>query len=270
MSSERPENAPEPTDEEHLSYSGLVLPVSSAILILSLVLFFRGGEAAVELLTTALATATVAGKFVVIRGIHDEGFFDSPYKLALLVVYLDLIVALIAVYNIGIFYRIPKFGAKIRDMQRNGKKILARNPWMGKVTFIGIIAFVMFPLAGTGAIGGSIFGRLLGVSRAKTMTAIAIGSVIGAFLMALLADLFGATLERFRDNPFSLVGGLLAIGLAVWWLIRIANRAAGLDGDDEDAEGETSADTDGDEEGASSSGNAPPPRPRHGDGVKSR
>lgn len=253
--------------EEHLSYSGLVLPVSSAILIVTLLLFFRGGEAAVEFLTTALATATVAGKFIVIRGIHDEGFFDSPYKLAVLVVYLDLIVALIAVYNIGIFYRIPKFGAKIRDMQRNGKRILARNPWMGKVTFFGIVAFVMFPLAGTGAIGGSIFGRLLGVSRSVTMTAIAIGSVLGAFLMALLADLFGATLERFRDNPVSLVGGLLAIGVAVWWLLRIANRAAGLEGkDDPDDE----APDEGDSSVEASTSSTPPPRPRHGDGVKSR
>jgi uncharacterized membrane protein len=257
-------DAPEPLDEEHLSYSGLALPVSSAILILSLVLFFRGGEAAVELLTTALATATVAGKFVVIRGIHDEGFFDSPYKLAFLVIYLDLIVALIAVYNIGIFYRIPRFGAKIRDMQRNGKKILARNPWMGKVTFFGIVAFVMFPLAGTGAIGGSIFGRLLGVSRAVTMTAIAIGSFIGAFLMAILADLFGATIERFRDNPFSLAGGLLAIGLAVWWILRTANRAVAAEESREDEDdSEESAESDDDEVPPPA-----PPRPRHGDGLK--
>ncbi|MEZ6196419.1 MAG: small multi-drug export protein [Planctomycetota bacterium] len=224
-----------PASDRHLSYLGLAVPVSSAILIVSLVLFFAGGDAAMEVVGTALATATVAGKFVVIRGIHQQGFFDSPYKLALLVVYLDLAVALIAIYNIGILYRIPRFGRKIQEMQRNGKRILARNPWMGKVTFIGIVAFVMFPLSGTGAIGGSIFARLLGVSRVRTLVAIAIGSVLGAFLMALLADLFGETLQRFQDNPFSLVGGLAAIALAVWWLIRIANRAA-LGAEDEESE----------------------------------
>ncbi|MEE9390936.1 MAG: small multi-drug export protein [Planctomycetota bacterium] len=223
-------NEPRPDEQlrnesKEMSYSGLSLPVVISVLLLSLVFFFFGGDATLELFTTALATATVAGKFIVLRGLHQEGFLDSPFKLAILVVYMDLLVGFIAVYNIGVLYKIPRFGKKIETMQENGKGILGRNPWMRKVTFFGIIAFVTFPLSGTGAIGGSLFGRLLGLSKRITMLGIALGAIIGAFAMASLAHLFGEKMKMIQGNPVFLFGGITMLGLVVWWLIRNNRRA---------------------------------------------
>lgn len=214
------------SESSEMSYSGLSVPVATSVLLLSLVFFFFGGDATLELFTTALATATVAGKFIVLRGLHQEGFLDSPFKLAILVIYMDLLVASIAVYNIGVLYKIPRLGKKIEAMQENGKGILERNPWMRKVTFFGIIAFVTFPLSGTGAIGGSMFGRLLGLSKRKTMLGIAIGACLGAFAMAGLAHFFGEQMETIQGNPVFLVGGIAVLGFVIWWMIRNSRRAS--------------------------------------------
>ena len=74
-------------------------------------------------------------------------------------IYLDLMIGTIAVFNIRVLYLLPRFGQKIKGLQKNGADILKKNPWMRKATFAGVVAFVMFPLSGTGAIGGSLFGQ---------------------------------------------------------------------------------------------------------------
>ena len=59
---------------------------------------------------------------------------------------------------------------------------------MRKVTFAGTVAFVMFPLSGTGAIGGALFSQILGMSKVRALLAILCGAVIGSFGLALLFD----------------------------------------------------------------------------------
>ncbi|MCA9323019.1 MAG: small multi-drug export protein [Planctomycetes bacterium] len=229
------------SDQQHIEASGdggeapggpeprgslvaLLLPLVVSILLLTLIFFFLGGDVALEVGAVSLATVTVAGKFIVLRGLADSGFFDSPYKLVPLIVYLDIFVATIAVYNMGLLYRIPRFGDKLRALQRAGVQILSRNPWMRKVTFFGIVAFVMFPLSGTGAIGGAFFGRLLGLSRLRTMVGIAIGAVCGGFAMAALASGFGEALNNIQGNPVFVVGGVLVVGGIGYWLWRRASQ----------------------------------------------
>ena len=200
----------------------LILPVVFSVAILTLFFFFAGDVVALEILTTALLTVTVAGKFIVVRGLAEGGFFDSPYKLVPLIIYLDVMVATVAVYNMGFLYRIPRFGAKLEAVQQAGVQILARNPWMRKVTFFGIIAFVMFPLSGTGAIGGAFFGRLLGMARPRVMLGIGIGAICGGMAMAWIADVSGEGLQKLQGNPVFMVGGILALAAVVYWLIRRA------------------------------------------------
>ncbi len=206
--------------EESGSYASVVLPVATTILVFTLFFFFVGTNEALELATTALASATIAGKFIVIRGLHQEGLFNSPYQLVFLIVYLDMFTAFIAVYNMPFLYRIPRLGKRIHAMKGTGEKTLERNPWMRKVTFIAVVAFVMFPLSGTGAIGGSFIGRLLGLSRARTLLGILVGAIVGGLAMPFLADVFGEQLLNFKDNPLSVIGGILAVGGVCYWLYR--------------------------------------------------
>ena len=133
----------------------------------------------------ALAIFTVAGKFAVLA---SESFGFTPYEIAALIAYMDMMIASILVLNLPAVYRVPRLGPMLEDLAEHGRHMLEQRPWIARVTFFGVVLFVMFPLSGTGAIGGSIFGRLLGLARRWTLVAIATGAVIGSFTMAFFAN----------------------------------------------------------------------------------
>ena len=81
------------------------------------------------------------------------------------------------------------------------------------------LAALAFPLAATGAIGGAIFGRLLGMSRLANFVGIAIGSVFGCLFMYFGAGLVHKYLDR--SNPIHTIVGLAAvIGVVILLNIR--------------------------------------------------
>ena len=84
------------------------------------------------------------------------------------------------------------------------------------------VAFVMFPLSGTGAIGGSLFSQILGMSRIRALFAILCGAVIGSFGLAYLADT--VLPEDVQDSWLFKLGGLLFILIIVWILTKLYKR----------------------------------------------
>jgi hypothetical protein len=100
----------------------------------------------------------------------------------------------------------------------DGHFILDSQPWMRRATFFGLIAFVAFPLAATGSIGGSIFGRLLGMSRTATFFGIVTGALSGNLVMFLFSDLLSHYLDK--DNIYLKIGGFLVIATIIFVLER--------------------------------------------------
>jgi uncharacterized membrane protein len=203
------------------SLAAAVLPVVTGIGILLLIFLFVGHQQAAEVAWKALAIATVAGKFAPVFLPTADGLLSTPWHVALLVVYMDLTIGVIAVFNVGLLFRIPGFGAKLAELRAFGDLMLRKNPWMGKATFIGTCAFVMFPLSGTGAIGGSLFGQLLGMSRNRTMFAILVGAFMGSFGMAAIANHIPRDLA---DSIWFKLGGLAFILIAVGFLTNLYKR----------------------------------------------
>ena len=62
--------------------------------------------------------------------------------------------------------------------------MLGSLPWLERASFIGIVVFVMFPFQGSGAVGGTILGRAIGLSSKKNLAAVTIGAVSGSFLLS--------------------------------------------------------------------------------------
>jgi hypothetical protein len=81
-----------------------------------------------------------------------------------------------------------------------------------------VVMFVMFPLQGSGGIGATLVGRMIGLSPAKVLVAIAIGSIIGCTTIALGAEFIK---ELILANPvLGLAVAVLIIGtLAVIYLV---------------------------------------------------
>ncbi|QDU64852.1 hypothetical protein Pan216_57450 [Planctomycetes bacterium Pan216] len=195
----------------------LIGPFVLTVVLVLLLAMVWGPHRVGQLLGTSVVTFFFLGKFVILAGIDHSSEvpqFLTPFELFLMVLYMDLMVALVLVFHTGFLFKIPYLGSRLRDLVDDGRFILQSNPWMRQVTFLGIIAFVMFPLSATGSVGGSIFGRLLGMGRLATFVGISIGSVLGCALMY-----YGAgAINRYvgQDNPLLKISGfLVVIGLVV-------------------------------------------------------
>jgi Na+/phosphate symporter len=89
---------------------------------------------------------------------------------------------------------------------------------------LGVTAFVMFPLTGTGAIGGTIFGRLVGLGPVKIVSAVALGGVLGSAFMAVNAAWMARAVEPVRDTLWFRAIGVAVIILFVAFLVWQARR----------------------------------------------
>lgn len=191
----------------------LVGPVLVTASIVATVYIFAGGEFAGQLVTTALTGMLLFGRFIILAG-HDPevarvtGSFSSG-QLFLMVTYLDLIVATVLIFHAGFLFRLPWFGSRATALVDDGRFLIHAQPWIRRATFFGLVLFVAIPLAAMGSVGGTIFGRMLGVSRARIFMAILLGSLLGNSVMWYGSDL----INRFVDkhHPVVRFGGVVLI-----------------------------------------------------------
>ncbi len=185
-------------------------PALSGVLLASLMVI-AGWEFVARLVATTALALGLFGRFIILSGAEGGGndFAGalSSFQLAVLIMYLDVMVALMLAFHIGFLFRIPYLGPRTAALITDGHFILESHPWMRRATFVGLIAFVCFPLAATGSVGGSIFGRLLGMSRAATFAGICIGSLIGNGAMYAFSDFMGQWIDK--DHPAVRFGGIV-------------------------------------------------------------
>lgn len=174
-------------------YGSFFGPWIVAGLILLVYFLFEGYNGLKDLGVAIAATFLMLGRFVILFG--DEKpieFFNvsvqmTAHELFVMLTTMDFIVAFFVAFHMDYLFRLPFFGPKLHEMVSDGRFILKHQPWIRSVAFIGLVLFVIFPTSTTGSIGGSIFGRLLGMKRMRVVTAILIGSVLGNSLMLALS-----------------------------------------------------------------------------------
>lgn len=189
-----------------------------------------GAEYTLGLLTMVAAALWFFGRFVILGG-HDADVAEysgvmTSGELFVMVCYLDVVVAFFMAFHIGSLFRLPVIGPRIGGLVADGRFILDAQKWMKRATFLGVVVFVAFPLQATGSVGGSLFGRMLGMSRLATFLAVVLGGAIGNVLMYLGSDLINAYLNK--DQPLVKYGGIaLIVALIVlmnWWYQRRKRR----------------------------------------------
>lgn len=175
---------------------------------------------------------TVAGKFIVLAPALGEEVPYSPYYLATMIALMDVATSLFVVTNLDVLFRIPWLGKRLKGMEENGRRTLELNPWYRRWAAAGVSVFVMFPLTGTGAIGGTIFGRLIGLSAPAILGGIAAGAAIGSYGMALGADGLARVLAPVRHTlGFKIASGLVVtafLAILVWQAVKPPPKPAGV------------------------------------------
>jgi hypothetical protein len=191
-------------------------PLITLALVVLLVLF-AGWTFTAKIITSTAIALFLLGRFIILSGV--EGAFNDTTasltsgQLFAIVTYLDVMTALVLAFHIGFLFKLPYVGPRIAALVTDGHFILDAQPWMRRATFFGLIAFVGFPLAATGSIGGSIFGRLLGMGRLATFLGIMIGTFLGNGSMYFFSDLMGKYVDK--DDPRLKIGGFVLIAIIV-------------------------------------------------------
>jgi len=187
-------------------------------LLILLVFYITYGAAYIQrLIWTVLLTFFFFGRFVILAGGDQDistiqRFFSSEF-LFLMVLYMDFLVATLLVFHSGFLFKIPWIGTRLGDLANDGQFILKKNPWIRRATFAGLIAFVTFPLAATGSIGGALFSRILGMGRGLAFMGIMIGSFFGCGVMYFGSQLINKYLAR--DNPIVTFSGIALVALII-------------------------------------------------------
>lgn len=107
---------------------------------------------------------------------------------ALALAFLDFVGGLFMAWNFPLVLRIPYIGSWISRFVEAGRTFLDRRPWLERLYFVGLVAFLALPFDGSGSIVGSVIGRMLGMTKTEVISCIAIGGFIGSFAIALGID----------------------------------------------------------------------------------
>ena len=207
-------------DSSMIWWTSLLGPLLVTLIVLLMVGLLQGWNFALSYVTAAATAFFALGRFIILLGgeTGDEGqHFFLKYlnatHLFWMLTWLDMMVAIFVAFHMAFLFKIPYVGKRLQGLVSDGQFILAKQPWIRRAAFSGLVSFVIFPTSTTGSIGGTIFGRLLGMTRLRVLIAIFIGSLLGNGVM-----LFGAkTIVKIlpEDRLEIKVAGVLAIILAL-------------------------------------------------------
>lgn len=200
-------------------WTTLLMPVVLTGALLAILGLTNGWDFPRNIVSHALLTFFLLGRFVILVGTENAESYQilmKPSQLFLMVTYMDFIVASFVTFHMGFLFRAPYVGPKLSMLVWDGKFIMDSQPWIKRMAFLGLVVFVVFPTSTTGSIGGSIFGRLLGLSRYLTVLGVLVGSIIGNGLMYI----FSKQINRYigADNIWLKIAGIAIIVLIVFLL----------------------------------------------------
>lgn len=98
----------------------------------------------------------------------------------------DAIVALFITWNLPILKKVPGIGKIITTIEKKGKKTFEKSRKVAGATFFGLTLFVAVPFQGTGAIGGSIIGTLIGFPHGYILVAVVMGTLLRLTIYTLV------------------------------------------------------------------------------------
>jgi uncharacterized membrane protein len=167
----------------------------------------------------AVALGTFPGKFAVFGGLSPRSPL-GPWGVALLGTIVDTFLAVTLALGLAPFLRLPGIGTWLRNAHARAAKALSEYPRLKRMAFWGAAIFVALPLPGSGWMGGTFAGQLVGLSRLMGVAAIAVGTAMVTVVFASLAEFVGTEAVPMLKSPWLYVGGTIVLALIVWILWR--------------------------------------------------
>lgn len=155
-------------------------------------------------------TIPIINKLIIVQKIN-------PLLMALSIAFIDIVTGIFLLWNYDFAKLIPFVGPWMEKVEKTGGKQFKENSWLEGLAFFGLVLFVMFPFQGSGGVGTSIVGRVIGMDKYKILYAIALGSVVGCLLIAYLTDLFLSFF--FQNTLYGIIVTIIIITIVVIFLL---------------------------------------------------
>lgn len=194
----------------------LLLPVAAAAVGYLLVLLLASPRAANQALLVGGIFLTFVGPSV----IFGAAGFDAlgTWQVAAVVASFSVLTAFFYAYNLDLLERVPKVGVWLRRVSISTRRTLTARPWIRRWATFGVGFFVLLPLPGSGTLGGSLMGRLVGLSPRATFGAVGVAGI-------LVSIAYGGFGQAIHELPMALqctIAGtfLVAMLLVGRWLVK--------------------------------------------------
>ncbi|MFW3146932.1 MAG: small multi-drug export protein [Thermoplasmatota archaeon] len=134
-------------------------------------------------------TLPPAGKETIIPKVVLDIHYPVPGWLAgISTSIIDSVVSLFLIWNYDWVKRLPVLGPALEKTEAKGSQKVAKSKWFRRSTFIMTTFFVFVPFSGSGGVGGTVFGRIVGMKPYRVLLAVVIGSTMGSTAFAIAAE----------------------------------------------------------------------------------
>lgn len=201
----------------------LVLPLVALVLAWAVVRVFATPSKADEMAAAAVASVLGLGTTVIFGAaiLGDSGFRNlSTFDLAVVVLFLNTALAVLYGGASDLLEKIPGLGPVLTRARIQARASAATRPWIRKWATAGVAIFVISPLPGSGVFGGSVAGRVAGLTRVRTFLSVCIANAIVCGVYALGADALAVWMHRNEMTTLQRVGAFLAVVAFLGLLLR--------------------------------------------------
>lgn len=145
----------------------------------------------------------------------------TTWHLAFIVMFVNGVSAWWYTYNLPLLQHVPKIGPYMKRARANAVLTLKHRPWIRRWAVVGVGAFVITPLPGSGALGGALMGRIIGISKRATFISVAIAGVVVSAAYAMLARQLEDLLDRLQEYvpPWARIAIAVLIALFMIWFM---------------------------------------------------
>lgn len=145
----------------------------------------------------------------------------STWDLAFVVMYVNAVSAWWYTYNLPLLQHVPKIGPYMKRARDNAVLTLKHRPWIRRWAVVGVGAFVITPLPGSGALGGALMGRIIGISKRATFISVSVAGVVVCVAYAMLARQLEDALNQLEEYlpPWVRIAIAVLIALVMIWIM---------------------------------------------------
>ncbi len=201
----------------------LVLPLVGLVVAWALVRIFASPRTADEMAAAAVVSVLGFGTTIIFGAaiLGQTGFQSlSTFDLALVVLVLNTALAVVFGGASDLLEKIPGLGPALTRARLQARASAATRPWIRKWATAGLALFVISPLPGSGVFGGSVVGRVAGLTRVRTFISVWIANAIVCAVYALFADALATWMHRNEMTTLQRVGAFLAFVALMGLLLR--------------------------------------------------